>query len=129
MARPSRMSCRVIRVWVCASCTIVPRSSARSLASNATARGARSLHVRSRSPATIEEHRAMKTSNQPGNKRRKLQVLIVDDHPIFRTGISQLIDQEPDLAVCGEAETTSQAMKAVAACQPDIVVVDVTLKG
>src|SRR5260221_11249920 len=71
----------------------------------------------------------MTTQSQSVNKRRKLRCLIGDGHPIFRAGVCQLINQEPDLTVCGEAEGAVEALEAVAARKPDIALVDVTLKG
>jgi DNA-binding NarL/FixJ family response regulator len=56
------------------------------------------------------------------------RILIVDDHPIFRHGLMQLLSQEEDLEVCGEAEDYHGAVKAVSALNPDMVVVDITLK-
>lgn len=54
-------------------------------------------------------------------------VLIVDDHPITRQGLSLLIDSEPDLSVCGEAETARAALEAVKRLTPDLVLIDVSL--
>ncbi len=71
----------------------------------------------------------MPTSAPPPSRRAKLRVLIVDDHPIFRAGVTQLINQEPDLIVCGEAESCAEALEAIAAGKPDIAVVDIALKG
>jgi DNA-binding NarL/FixJ family response regulator len=71
----------------------------------------------------------MTTTRQPVSKKRKLRVLVVDDHPIFREGLAQLINHEPDLAVCATAETAVQALEAAGRLQPDIAVVDVSLKG
>jgi DNA-binding NarL/FixJ family response regulator len=56
------------------------------------------------------------------------RVLIVDDHPIVRQGLRRLIEQEDDLAVCGEAETTRDAKTAIRELKPDIVIVDISLK-
>jgi DNA-binding NarL/FixJ family response regulator len=58
----------------------------------------------------------------------KHRILIVDDHPIVRQGLSQLIDQEQDLNVCGQAENAHDAMAAIKDLDPDLVVVDITLK-
>jgi DNA-binding NarL/FixJ family response regulator len=55
-------------------------------------------------------------------------VLIVDDHPIVRKGLAQLISHEPDMNVCGDAEDVEQALAAVVRLHPDIVIVDLTLK-
>jgi DNA-binding NarL/FixJ family response regulator len=59
----------------------------------------------------------------------KIRVFVVDDHPIVRQGLSQLINREPDLSVCGEAEDTRTALDALAPAKPDIVIVDVSLDG
>jgi DNA-binding NarL/FixJ family response regulator len=58
----------------------------------------------------------------------KKKVLVIDDHPIVRERLAELINQEADLVVCGEAEDSHQARKAVAEFQPDIAIVDITLK-
>ena len=55
------------------------------------------------------------------------RVFIVDDHPMMRTGLAQLIDNEPDLKVCGEAGSARQAYDAVAARKPDLVLLDISL--
>ena len=57
------------------------------------------------------------------------RILVVDDHPIVRRGLTQLINQEPDLSVCGEVEEAHTAVKAVAALKPEMVIVDISLKG
>jgi DNA-binding NarL/FixJ family response regulator len=56
-------------------------------------------------------------------------VLLVDDHPIVRQGLALLIDREPDLAVCGEAEGAHTAYHAIATLRPDLVVLDISLSG
>ncbi|UCE99333.1 MAG: response regulator transcription factor [Planctomycetota bacterium] len=58
----------------------------------------------------------------------KSKILIVDDHPIVRQGLAELINQEKDLTVCGQAEDAHQAMQAIRSLKPDIVVVDILLK-
>jgi DNA-binding NarL/FixJ family response regulator len=58
----------------------------------------------------------------------KKRVLLVDDHPLMRLGMSQLIDRQPDLMVCGQAEDANEALKSVANLNPDVVVLDLTLK-
>jgi len=60
--------------------------------------------------------------------RSKRTVLIVDDHPIVRQGLAQLINQEKDLEVCGQAEDAHEAMQAIRQLQPDMVIVDISLK-
>ncbi len=57
----------------------------------------------------------------------KHRVLIVDDHPIVRHGLTRLIDAEPDLKVCGEAQSDREARAAIRELQPDVMIVDVSL--
>jgi DNA-binding NarL/FixJ family response regulator len=63
----------------------------------------------------------------PGLKKK--QILIVDDHPMMRQGLAQLIGAELDLAVCGEAEDAGGALDAVTALKPDLVLADISLPG
>jgi DNA-binding NarL/FixJ family response regulator len=66
----------------------------------------------------------------PGNKRAKtVRVVIVDDHPIVRHGLTQLIQTEADLEVVGEAAEAGEAMQLVEATNPDLVVLDISLRG
>ena len=61
-------------------------------------------------------------------ERTKSKIIIVDDHPILREGLAELINQEKDLVVCGQAEDACEAMKVIKALKPDVVIVDITLK-
>ena len=61
--------------------------------------------------------------------RNKKSILIVDDHPMMREGLAQLINHEPDLAVAGEAEDAGQALDAIARAVPDLVLADISLPG
>lgn len=54
--------------------------------------------------------------------------MIVDDHPMVRERLVELIDREPDLEVCGEAEDRHQALKVIATTRPHLVIVDLSLK-
>jgi DNA-binding NarL/FixJ family response regulator len=67
----------------------------------------------------------MKSFARPSQKVRR--VLIVDDHPIVRQGLRRMIDLEPDLVVCGEAQTERDARTAIRELQPDVLIVDLTL--
>lgn len=61
-------------------------------------------------------------------KNAKKRILIVDDHPIVRQGFTLLLNQEPDFIVCGEAEEPRQALELAAAVNPELVLVDISLK-
>lgn len=59
--------------------------------------------------------------------RQKKKVLIVDDHPMMRQGLAQLINHEPGLVASSEAGTAAQALNSVAGRRPDLVLVDISL--
>ena len=63
--------------------------------------------------------------NDPGIQARS--VLIVDDHPIVRQGLSQLINAEDDLEVSGNAATVEEALQSLSESYPDVVIVDLSL--
>src|SRR5512135_3367873 len=58
----------------------------------------------------------------------KIRVLIVDDHAIVRFGISQVINRQTDMMVCGEEENASRALNAITSLKPDLVIADISLK-
>jgi len=57
------------------------------------------------------------------------RILVVDDHPLVRAGLAQLISDEPDLEVYGEAADETEALQQVAASLPDLVIIDLSLAG
>jgi DNA-binding NarL/FixJ family response regulator len=59
----------------------------------------------------------------------KERIIIVDDHPLFRERLSELINHELDMEVCGEAEDARQAIEIIRNTSPDLAIVDITLKG
>jgi DNA-binding NarL/FixJ family response regulator len=67
------------------------------------------------------------THNNSVTKKRT--VFLVDDHPIVRQGLTLLINQEPDLTVCGQAEEMHSALQAIQSFHPDIMIVDISLNG
>jgi len=70
---------------------------------------------------------AKKTSS-PGRNPKK-RVLLVDDHPMMRGGLAQVINQQMDLVVCCEAGDANEAMERIASSKPDLAVVDISLEG
>src|SRR5258707_15483829 len=67
-----------------------------------------------------------KPSNGVARKRR---VFIVDDHPLVRDGLANFINQQNDLAVCGEAEDSAGAISGLKSCEPDVALIDISLKN
>ena len=65
-------------------------------------------------------------SEPPSQKSR---ILIVDDHPLFREGLRQMIERNPEWTVCGEAADAAEALAAIPAQEPDLVMVDISLGG
>jgi DNA-binding NarL/FixJ family response regulator len=61
----------------------------------------------------------------PSLGRRK--VFLVDDHAVVRNGLAELINQAPDLIVCGEASSAEEALAKIDASPPDVAIVDLTL--
>jgi DNA-binding NarL/FixJ family response regulator len=59
--------------------------------------------------------------------RPRTRIVIVDDHPIVRLGIRQMLAQEHDLEVCGEAESADAAKQLISSARPDLAVVDLSL--
>jgi DNA-binding NarL/FixJ family response regulator len=66
-------------------------------------------------------------TQRPVTARKR--ILILDDHPITRYGLTQLLSHEPDLLVCGEAESVAQALGAIESASPDLVLADITMPG
>lgn len=62
-------------------------------------------------------------------RKAKSRILLVDDHPIVRQGLEEMINHENDLMVCGTAEDLHKALDQIAALKPDLVMVDISLKG
>jgi len=65
----------------------------------------------------------MKVNSKP------TRILLIEDHPIFIVGLKELINQEADLEVCGEASDITEAWRQFQTLQPDMVIVDIGLKG
>src|SRR5579859_4121288 len=66
-------------------------------------------------------------TNESGDSVHKHRVLLVDDHPILCEGLSQRINGESDLEVCGQARDARTALEAVEKLQPHVAIVDIAL--
>jgi DNA-binding NarL/FixJ family response regulator len=66
-----------------------------------------------------------KPAEETDSKRR---IFIVDDHPLVREGLANLINQQEDLTVCGEAEDAAQALAGIGVARPDLALIDISLK-
>jgi len=60
---------------------------------------------------------------------KKQRIVVVEDHPMVREHLAQIINKESDIEVCGEADNIQQAMRVIRNMSPDLVVVDITLNG
>ena len=59
----------------------------------------------------------------------RVRILIVEDHEVFRLGIRELIEHEPDMCVCGEADDVNTALRLINEMNPDMAIIDITLKN
>lgn len=71
----------------------------------------------------------MKKKAQHNTSKNKTRILVVDDHAIVRQGLIKLVEAEPDLMVCAEAENAGQALEAIEKQQFDLAIVDILLEG
>jgi len=62
-------------------------------------------------------------------EQKTRRILLVDDHPMVRERLTEVILREPDLTVCGEAEDRFRALKLITATRPHLAIVDLTLRG
>jgi DNA-binding NarL/FixJ family response regulator len=68
------------------------------------------------------------SKNEPTTSKR-YRVALVEDHPMFREHLGQLINRDLGMEVCGEADNIRDAMKLIQETKPDIAIVDITLRG
>jgi DNA-binding NarL/FixJ family response regulator len=64
-----------------------------------------------------------------GPAKQRVRILLVDDHPLVRERLAEIINREADLTVCGEAEDRHEALAAIPTKRPDLAIVDLTLKN
>jgi DNA-binding NarL/FixJ family response regulator len=58
-----------------------------------------------------------------------MKILLVDDHPVVRKGLKSILEEETGYSICGEAEDGNTAIRIIADTEPDLVIVDIELKG
>jgi len=61
--------------------------------------------------------------------KQKSRIFLVDDHPLVREWLTNLINQQPDLEVCGEAENAAQALRGISATKPVLAIIDISLNA
>ena len=70
---------------------------------------------------------ASRVPGSPRHASHDIRVLVVDDHPLVRTTLTELLDDEEDLTVVGECEDGSQVVEATARLHPDVVCMDMSM--
>ena len=78
--------------------------------------------------AVRKQTKSPKQPEPQDDAKGKRKLLVVDDHPLVRERVAELINQEPDLIVCGEAGDANEALAAAKSLAPDMAIVDITLK-
>lgn len=69
-----------------------------------------------------------KSRTQGEARQRTIRVVVIDDHPVVRRGLVSMISQEPDMEVCAEAEDFHEGLDAIKSNQPDLAIIDLSLK-
>lgn len=81
------------------------------------------------SPARFQIPEASEVSTEESLLKRKIKIFIVDDHALMRRGLTDLVNGEDDLTVCGEAEDAPGALSGVSKTSPDLLIADMSLRG
>lgn len=71
----------------------------------------------------------MKAENRPDTENHPSRILLADDHPVFLEGLTQILNQQPGLMVCGTALNAEAALSAIDEIRPDLAILDIFLKG
>ncbi|PKL19056.1 MAG: hypothetical protein CVV49_02935 [Spirochaetae bacterium HGW-Spirochaetae-5] len=58
-----------------------------------------------------------------------MNIVLVDDHPVVRKGLKSILEEDAGFTVCGEAEDANTAIKIISETEPELVIVDIELKG
>ena len=79
---------------------------------------------------TAEKHARSTNNNPKCEPPEAKRIVIVDDHPLFRKGLAELIHSEKNhFAVCGEAGNAAEAMEVIRKLNPELAIVDLSLPG
>src|SRR6185436_1169935 len=78
-------------------------------------------------PKKVVQQRSVPQPAKAQDTRKR--ILLVDDHPMMRIGVTTLVNAERDLIVVGQADTAEQALAIIPQCKPDLVVTDMTMPG
>src|SRR5216110_3336957 len=70
-----------------------------------------------------------RSATMPPDPTEAKLIVIVDDHPLFRKGLQEMIHSDGTFAVCGEAGTATEAMGVIRKLHPDMAIVDLSLPG
>src|SRR3954470_19380748 len=65
----------------------------------------------------------------PNDSRTAKRIVLIDDHAIVREGLARLLNEQPDLTVCGEASNVELGLAVIAEQSPDLVVLDLSMPG
>ena len=82
-----------------------------------------------RNEARIIAGKRTESSNASVGSARKARVLVVDDHPVVREGLANMLKRQRDFAHCGNAGTVAETFKAIETLHPDLVLLDLWLGG
>lgn len=72
--------------------------------------------------------RKLSCNEMASKARKRTRIFIVDDHPLVREWLTHLVNQQPDLTVCGEAGTAAEALSAIALANAHVAIVDISLR-
>jgi DNA-binding NarL/FixJ family response regulator len=78
-------------------------------------------------PGANRSARPGKPGERATSERGRTPILVVDDHPLIRQGLRELIKQEPDIEVCGEAASVAEALQRLKEVKPALVIIDLSL--
>jgi CheY-like chemotaxis protein len=59
---------------------------------------------------------------------KRSRILVIDDHPLVRRGVSDMLTREPDFEVCGEAESEAHGLELIRTARPDLIIMDLALR-